>query len=199
MCVGLLVEVVRLISGRTIGLEVFLYGFASPAFLICPMIRGWQWRLWWVEGGVLVAVLGCGRGAFLGGRRSVSGSVMLCCMILFCRIILLTGGDGYSIPFLAIQWKGLIIFLHRFRSLLLGVYLMMYGINMFLLKFLCLFGDFFATGFPRRIILWGIVSFITMLISVLEVWMANWVGPIGLARLTRHFWCGGLRFWINHK
>ena len=40
MCVGLLVEVVRLISGRTIGLEVFLYGFASLAFLICPLIRG---------------------------------------------------------------------------------------------------------------------------------------------------------------
>ena len=40
MCVGLLVEVVRLISGRTIGLEEFLYWFASPAFFICPLIRG---------------------------------------------------------------------------------------------------------------------------------------------------------------
>jgi len=29
---------------------------------------------------------------------------------------------------------------------------MMYGINMFRLKFLCLLGDFFATGFPRRIV-----------------------------------------------
>jgi len=168
MCVGLLVEVVPIIYGRTIGLEVFLYAFASPTFLICLLIKGWRWRLWRVEGGVLVAVLGCGGGAFLHGRRSVSGSVVLCCMILFCRIILLIGGDGCSIPFFAIQWKGLIIFLHQWRSLLLGVYLMMYGINMFRLKFLCLLGDFFVIGFPHRIILWGAVSFITMLISVLE-------------------------------
>jgi len=34
------VEVVRLIFGRTIGLEVFPYRFAFPAFLICLMIRG---------------------------------------------------------------------------------------------------------------------------------------------------------------
>jgi len=139
-----------------------------PCLFYLSVDKGVTWRLWRVESGVLVAVLGCGWGAFLRGRRSVSGSVVLCCMILFCRIILWTGGDGCSIPFLAIQWKGLIISLHQWRSLLLGVYLMMYGISMFRLKFLCWLGDFFATGFPRRIILWGVVSFITMLISVLE-------------------------------
>ena len=104
----------------------------------------------------------------LCGRRSVLGSVLLCCMILFCMIILVTGGNGCSIMFIVIPWKGLIIFLHRWMSLLLWVYSIMFGINMFCLKFLYLLDDFFATVYPRRIILWGVVSFTMMLTSVLE-------------------------------
>jgi len=41
------------------------------------------------RGGVLGAAHGCGGGAFLPGRRSVSRSVVLYCMILFCRTTLL--------------------------------------------------------------------------------------------------------------
>lgn len=81
---------------------------------------------------------------------------------------LLTGGNGCLIPIMAIPWKGLINFLHQWMSLLLQVYLIMCGINMFRLRFLYLLGVFFATVFRQRIILWGAMSFNMTLTIVSE-------------------------------
>jgi hypothetical protein len=102
-------------------------------------------------------------------------------MILFCRITLLTCGNGCSIPFMAILWKGLINFLHRWMSLLLRVYLIVYGINMFRLRFLYLLGVFFATVCRQRIILWGTVSFNITLPNVLA-------GAVGKTQLAIYFY-----------
>jgi len=42
-----------------------------------------------------------GVGACMLGRRRVSHNVLSFCMMLFCRLIFMTGGGGFLIPHMA--------------------------------------------------------------------------------------------------
>jgi len=71
-----------------------LFALASDRWVTAEKMarRGWE------EG----EPLGSGGGPCWHGRRRVCRSVLLCFMILFCRIVFLTGGGGYLIPLMVI-------------------------------------------------------------------------------------------------
>jgi len=86
-----------------------------------------------------------GGGGFWRGRRSQCPSVHLCCMILFCRTILLTGVGGFLTLFMATPLRVLTLISRRRVSLQSVGCLSICGRSKFRLRYLFLLGVFSAT------------------------------------------------------
>jgi len=96
---------------------VCLYRSNSLAFLTWLWINGWRSSRWRVEGGPMVVVPGSGGCVSWRGRRRRCLSVHFCCIMLFCRIIFLTGGGGCLTLLMVIPLKVLILISRRQMSL----------------------------------------------------------------------------------
>jgi len=96
---------------------------------------------------VLVAVLGCGGGVFWRGRRRRFSSVRLCCIMLFCKTIFLTGGGGFLTLLMAISLRRHIFISRQQAFLQNGVCSTTCRRSKFCLRCLCSLGGFFAIAF----------------------------------------------------
>lgn len=63
---------------------------------------------------------GAGVGACMLERRRMSHNVLYYCMMLFCRLMFMTGGGGLLIPFTAIQSREPINISRRRTTFLTG-------------------------------------------------------------------------------
>jgi len=149
---GLSVEEEVPIFGWTIGWGEHLYACNFLASLTWLKIKRLQWGRWRVEGGRLVEELGSGGDVCGLGTRSLSRSVRRCYLILFCRILLLTGGGGFMILLLVTLSEGLISISRGWLLLWSILYLKRCGWSKFRWRFQCLFGGFSATDFPQKTI-----------------------------------------------
>jgi len=89
-------------------------------------------------------------------------------MILLCRITLLTGGGGCSIPLTGTLLRVLITILRQWLLLLIGGCLTVFDTSRFLLRFIYSFGGFFAIDCPPEIIYFVDISSLRKTVSVWE-------------------------------
>jgi len=114
------------------------------------------------------SVHGCGEGAFWHGKRRLSRSARPCCLILFCRILFLTGSGGFFILLKVTLSKGLVSISHCLSHLWSAAIFMWSSWSKFRWRFQCLFGDSFETDFQQKIIWFVGESFIMTTSLVLK-------------------------------